>query len=374
MKRYLTPTVLFVCALACIRPLSGQQKAKPAADTLEMKDGERLIGHVTRADGSSIVFKSDLVGEVTVKWSDVKELHSNQKLAVIPKGVKMRARQVAATAPQGTVSANAETISVRRDTGQTETVPVANMAHVVDATTFTHDVARSAGIFEDWNGTVTAGASLVEATQNSRNFTTGIALVRGIPPETWLEKQSRTELDFTSSYGTVTQPGTPALKTNIFHAGAQQDEYFSPSLFAFAQGMFDHNYSQGLNLQQTYSGGLGWTALSTSTTELDLKAGMSYESQEFATGPTQNLIGSIFSENYLRKFHRGWTLVEQLNVSPAWNNSSALLANGTVMFTMPLYKRFNFTTGVIDAFLNDPPPGFRKNSFQFTTGITYTLK
>jgi hypothetical protein len=63
-----------------------------------------------------------------------------------------------------------------------------------------------------------------------------------------------------------------------------------------------------------------------------------------------------------------------LNVSPAWNNSSALLANGTVTFTMPLYKRFNFTTGVIDAFLNDPPPGFRKNSFQFTTGITYTLK
>jgi hypothetical protein len=30
--------------------------------------------------------------------------------------------------------------------------------------------------------------------------------------------------------------------------------------------------------------------------------------------------------------------------------------------------------GSLDTFLNDPPPGFRKNSFQFTAGLTYALK
>jgi hypothetical protein len=374
MKRPLISAALFVCALAGLRPLSGQQTAKPAPDNLQMKDGERLIGHMTRADDKTLMFKSDLLGEVTVKWSDVKELQTTQKLAVIPKNMKMRGKQLVASAPQGTVSANAETISITRETGQTETVPVTNTAHVVDAATFARDVARTAGIFEDWSGTATAGASLVAATQDSRSFTTGIALVRGIPPETWLEKQSRTEIDFTSSYGTVSQPGTPTLKTDIFHAGAQQDWYFSPSLYGFAQGLFDHNYSQGLSLQQTYAGGVGWTGILGPATQLDLKAGVSYESQQFTTGPGQNLIGSLFSENLNHKFHRGWILAQQLSVSPAWNNSQALLANGSVTFTMPLYKRLNFTTGIIDAFLNDPPPGFRKNSFQFTTGITYTLK
>ena len=40
---------------------------------------------------------------------------------------------------------------------------------------------------------------------------------------------------------------------------------------------------------------------------------------------------------------------------------------------MPVYKRLSFTVGTIDTFLNDPPPGFKKNSFQFTTGVTYAL-
>jgi hypothetical protein len=374
MNRRTFPLAIYVCSLACASLLWPQQAARPQRDTLLLNDGEQLVGRVSRGDDKTLVFKSNLVGEVTVKWRDVKELHTAQKLAVIPKGVKMRGKQLVATAPQGTVAATSELITVTPDTGQTQTEPVANTARVIDAATFARDVARTAGLLEDWNGTVTAGASLVEATQNSRNFTTGIALVRGIPPETWLEKQSRTEVDFTSSYGIVTQPGAPTLKTNIFHAGAQQDEYFSPSLFGFGQAMFDHNYSQGLSLQQTYTGGVGWTAIATSITELDLKAGLSYISQEFTTGPTQNLIGSVFSESYIHHFHRGWTLAQQLNVTPAWNNSTALAANGAVTFTMPLYKRLNFTTGIIDAFLNDPPAGFRKNSFQFTTGITYTLK
>jgi hypothetical protein len=172
----------------------------------------------------------------------------------------------------------------------------------------------------------------------------------------------------------VTQPNTPTVKTNILHAGIQQDEYFSPSLFGFGQALFDHNYSQGLTLQQTYAVGVGWTAISTSATSLDLKGGMSYVRQQFTTGPSQDLIGSIFSESYTHHFHRGWTLAQQLSITPAWNNTDAWAANGSVLFTMPLYKRFNFTTGIIDAYLNDPPSGFKKNSFQFTTGITYTLK
>lgn len=374
MNRRTIFVAIYVCAFSCALPLRSQQPAKAQPDTLLLADGEQLIGQVLRADDKTIVFKSAIMGEVTVKWRDVKELNTAQKLAVIPKGAKMRGKQLETTAPQGVVTANSETITIRRDTGQTQTQAVSYTAHIADAATFERDVARTANFFEDWVGTVTAGASLVEATQNSRNFTTAVALVRGIPPETWLEKQSRTEVDFTSSYGVVTQPSAQTLKTNIFHAAAQQDEYFSPSVFAFGQALFDHNYSQGLSLQQTYAGGLGWTPILTSTTELDLKAGLSYVSQEFAAGARQDLIGSLFSENYTHHFHRGWTMAEQLNITPAWNNSNALAANGGMTFTMPLYKRLNFTIGIMDAYLHDPPPGYRKNSFQFTTGVSYSLK
>src|SRR6266566_3733823 len=56
--------------------------------------------------------------------------------------------------------------------------------------------------------------------------------------------QIRTKLDFAASYGTVKQPDTPLVKTEIYHANAERDEYFSASVFAFAQAAFDHNFSQ----------------------------------------------------------------------------------------------------------------------------------
>jgi hypothetical protein len=40
---------------------------------------------------------------------------------------------------------------------------------------------------------------------------------------------------------------------------------------------------------------------------------------------------------------------------------------------MALYKRISLNVSALDTFLNDPPSSFKKNSFQFTTGLTYSL-
>ena len=61
-------------------------------------------------------------------------------------------------------------------------------------------------------------------------------------------------------------------------------------------------------------------------------------------------------------------------MSPSWTNSKALSALGNARLTLPVCKRLAVTIGAIDTFLNDPPPGFKKNSFQFTAGLTYALK
>ena len=64
---------------------------------------------------------------------------------------------------------------------------------------------------------------------------------------------------------------------------------------------------------------------------------------------------------------------EQLPRKKPPPNFSAYSAIGNATLTAPFYKRLNLTVGTSDSFLNDPPPGFKKNSFQFTTGVTYTL-
>ena len=128
-----------------------------------------------------------------------------------------------------------------------------------------------------------------------------------------------------------------------------------------------------MDLQQTYSGGLGWTVIQRANETLDLKTSVSYVRQQFSGAPNEDLIGSIFGEAFNRKFKRGFILDQHLTLVPAWNNTDAYSAVFNALLTMPVYKRLNGSAGLIDSYLNNPPPGFRQNSLQLTIGITYAL-
>jgi len=348
--------------------------AKPEPDVLIFTDGEKLIGQLMSAKGDSVVFKSDMAGEVTVAWSKIQELHTSHPFAVIGKNVTLGKHADVSQVPRGNVDMTDQKIAFEAAAGPPRTVPVADAGFVVGQPEFEKAMSHNAGLLQDWGGAVTAGASIVHATQDATNFTGGIALVRSEPTESWLLPSTRTLVGFNAAYGKVSQPGSPDIKTDIFHAGAEEDKYFSPRLFGFGQAAFDHNYSQGLDLQQMYGGGLGWTAYKTAGEELDVKAAISYIHQSFSAGANQSLIGSTFAEIYTRKFQHGILLNQQISFTPAWNNTSAYFGTGSVSMTFPVHKRLSLALAALDTFLNDPPAGFKKNSFQFTAGLTYALK
>jgi len=342
-------------------------------DVLILKNGEKLIGHLVRSHRKDVTFKSDTVGEVTVDWSRIQELATGGQFAIIRNGVKLRGQQDAATVPQGSIRATDQNITVTPTGRSPETIAVPDAAFVVSETAF-QNALHHPGIFEAWNGTLTGGLSLVEATQHSHTLTSNVSLVRTTPTETWLNPRDRTIVDFSSALGKITQPDTPTIKTNIYHADAERDEYFTPRVYAFGQAAFDHNFSQGLDLQQTYGGGIGYTVLANSASTLDVKGNFDYVKQSFQDAAhDQNLFAGSVAERYVRNMTHGIVLNEQLTFTPAFNNTSAYSALGTLAVTVPAYKRLNVSTIFTDAFLNDPPPGFKKNSFQLTIGLTYAL-
>jgi Protein of unknown function, DUF481 len=353
--------------------LFGQPPAAPP-DVLLFTDGERLTGHFVKATGSTLTFHSDALGDLTVDWQKVKELTSTAKVAVIPKGVRIRNPADATSIPQGTLTVQDQQVHLAAPTPPTAQAPIAlsGTNTIIDQAGFDKALMH-VPFLADWKGTVTIGVAVVNATQDSENFTGAVSLVRAVPTENWLEPRNKTILDLSDSYGEVTQPATPTIKTSIFHGDAERDEYFSPRLFAFGQGAFDHNYSQGLDLQQTYSGGIGVTVIQRANETLDVKGSMSYIRQQFMGAPNTSLVGSVFGEDFHRVFKHA-ALDQHLTLTPAWNNTSAYAGAFNALFTVPVYKRLNGSAGFIDTFLNDPAPGFRKNSVQITLGITYTVQ
>jgi len=346
---------------------------KPGTDTLLLTNGEKLVGHLESATDKTVVFKSDTIGEVKLDWSKIQELHSSGKFAAIPKGTKLHRSEDTGRVPQGAISMTDQRIEVTGAQAAPQTIPVGNIGNVVNEGSFQKAFQRTS-FLHGWTGGATAGVALTEATQNSTSFTAAINMVRTVPAGDWLDPRSRTIVGFNEAYGKITQPGTPTVKTSLYHLGVEQDWYLSPRLFAFAHAILDHSFSQGLDLQQTYGGGLGLVVFKETNQELDFKASVDYIDQRFETSSfNRHLIGSTFSETYLRTFVRGILLNEQAGISPAWNDTSAYSAFASAALTFPVYHHFGLTLGALDDFLNNPPPGFKKNSFQFTAGATYSF-
>jgi hypothetical protein len=352
---------------------------KPEPDVIVFSNGDQLTGTVERGSGDSVVFKSEMAGEITVPFAKIKELRAHGQFALLRKDTKTPVTNV----QEGTVGYSDSKVTLSSSTGTIESVEPKNVDFIIDKPTYDKQVIGHVPLWGGWHGTVTGGATFVRSTQNGSTFTASAALVRAIPLVTYLPPKSRSIVDFTETYGKLTQPVIPqtdppspdtVIKTNIFAAGFEQDEYISPRFYGLGHVNFNHDYSQGLDLQQVYGGGFGWTVIQQPKQELDLKADIHYEKQSFEVASSdQNLIGSTISEIYHRNLPKGIVFNENADALPAFNNSNAYSADATAGIVLPVYKRLgaNFTS--TDNFLNNPAPGFKKNSFQFVLGVTYTL-
>ena len=225
----------------------------------------------------------------------------------------------------------------------------------------------------------------MQATNFGTTFNLGLNLVRLAPMVPYLPPHNRQTFNLSEAYGKLTEPAIPqtipatpnsVAKTSIFHADFEYDRYFSSRFYALGDTSFDHSFAQGLNLQQVYGAGFGWTPLQRANQQLDLKVDAHYEMQQFLATegtPSQNLIGSTFAENYRRTLPKKLLLTETASILPAWNNSNAYSANGTIDLALPTFRRLTVNVGASDSLINDPPTGYQKNSFQFTTAIGYTF-
>jgi Protein of unknown function, DUF481 len=366
--------------------------AKPAPDVIVFTNGDQLTGTLERADGDSFVFKSDVVGEITVSADKIKELHAGGKFVALKKGEKITrtSKQPGAL----TYADNALTVADTKS-GTPEAVPVKDLSHLIDSVTYDHEVTSNPGIWYGWGGSISGGITLVESTQTGQTYNLAANLIRLVPSVAFLPPRTRSTINVLETYGKITQPVIPqtnpptpdiVAKTNIFHADAEHDKYFTSRFYGLVGVSFDHNFAQGLNLQQIYGAGLGWTLIQTPVQQFDVKADVHYERQNFIppiqiagqppvpATPSTNLVGSSFSELYHRNLPRKILFTETGTFIPAWNDFSAYSAIFGAGLQLPTYKRFSLNLSLLDNYLHQPAFGFKSNSLQFVTGVLYTLK
>ena len=391
MRRHLSLLLLsclaltpFANAQAPAAPPAAPPAAKPT-DVLIFSNGDQLTGKLVSVTAGNVVFNSDMAGTLTISIDKIKELKSGAQFALLRKGDVVGKTHV----PEGsvTVADGNLTLTPPAD-APPSVVPAKDVNYLIDQASFDQQANHKAGFRTGWAGSLTGGANLERSTTTGTTLSAGLNLVRAIPTVPWMLPRNRTSVDVLESYGKLstpvippTTPPTPAsvVVTNIFHADAERDQYFSPRLYALGDVSFDHNYGQGLQLQQVYGAGIGFTAIKDAKQELDFKADVHFERQQYTstagttTTPSVNLIGTTFFESYHRALPRKIVFNETLDVLPAWNTPKDYSANLNASLSLPVFKRLSATVAVADNFLNDPAQYYKKNSFQFITGVTYVI-
>jgi len=372
----------------------------PAPDVLVLSNGDTLHGKFVSETAGKLTFHTDPLGDISISWDKVKEMHVNERFGVLTSTAKLRGRKSVVQIPEGTLDVADAAVTLHDASGAAvPPIPTGNAQYIMDVAALDKQINHEPGFFTGWNGAATAGATVVSATDNQYTFTGGVNLVREVPTASWLDPRNRTIFAFTESYGKITQPaysyaptpGAPLLvedpsqvaMSSITHFGAERDQYLSPRVYALGQVDFDHNFAQDLQLQQIYGGGFGWTIAKSPKQEFDLKGTIQYEKQQFSPGTgnvNQDLIGSTFAATYLLHL-KLLTYTQGLAFIPAYNNFNAYSATETNAVTFPTFKNLGFSLGTIDTYLNDAPfigtssnPPTKPNSFQFTIGMTYNIK
>jgi hypothetical protein len=343
-------------------------KSEPEVkEELILKNGDRLTGQLLNSTGAEIKFKTDLAGEVTVALADIKELKSRREFAVVPKDAKNR--NDSALVPQGEIRIGEKGITVT-PTPSTSLglgaskvlagmeVPNSRIDSIVDDTSYQKEIHKRIGLRSGWDGHISTGTTTILSTQDSYLFQVNTALKRTVPTVEWLDPKLRSIVNFTLSAGKTTQPDTPTTITNIYHVDGERDLYFSRQGYYLGALSFDHNFAQGLILQQDYGLGVGATLFKKNSSELDITTDLHYENQQFnATADvsqlTLNLVGSALAEAYTRKWNK-LHFDEKLVADVAFNNAAAFSASGTSSVRVPVYKSLAFSVSIIDNFLNNP--------------------
>jgi len=331
------------------------------ADTVVLRNGDRVTGTAIKLDGGKLSFKTNYADAVVIAWDQVVNLTISQPM-VLPTSNG----NLTVTAIERTDAGLVVTASSGLSTLATADVTVLRSAADQEA----FEASLHPGWSRAWAGAANVSLALARGNANTSTFGAGFTAVR--PTQT-----DKTSLYANTLYSTNGN-ATPSTSANATGGGIRYDHNLNPKLFAFGTGDFYSDALQHLNLRATLGGGFGWHASATARQTLDVLGGVvwtreSYSASTAAVSKTNSFPALDLGETYSRKIGAGSLFTEQAYVFPDLSSLSKYQATLNTGFSTKLGKMFSWVTNLSDNYTSFPPTGTKGNDVVLTTGLGLTL-
>ena len=336
--------IAFCCSLLC-------------AEQVTLKNGDRLTGAILSVSDKKLTIKTEHAGTVTIDWDAVAQFSSDQPMVVT---------RTDKQTISGAVSTKDSEVTVNTPTG-TQTIPMANVSVMRSpADQAAYEKSLHPGMLEGWTGGGNFGLALARGNSDTTNLALGFDASRPTTTDKWT-------IQATSIYSTSVTNGVSSTTANAFGGFIRYDHNLSKKWFAFGlfAGLYDH--AQDLDVRISPSGGLGYHAIASKMTTLDLLGGFGYTYENYSPGPTNNLMNATIGDEFKHKFTANTTLSQDFYFFPYLNGGGGYRGVFDFGLASKLYRAITWNLSFTDLYNSRPVEGKKNNDLVFTTGLGLTF-
>lgn len=332
-----------------------------AADQITLKNGDKVSGAVIKKDGDKLTIKNDFMGEVSVPWSAITSVTSDAPLTVVlPGGAQVN----------GKLSTEGNNLAVQGTTPQPASAPIGQVTAIRNAVEQArYERLLHPGWLDLWAGYADLGLALARGNARTTTLTTSFAAVRAT-------SNDKTAAFFNQIYSTAQINRVNAATANAARGGISYDHNISSRLFLNVQGTAEYDNFQSLDFRGLIGGGIGFHAIKTDRTLLDLIAGGDY-AREIYTTNTRNLAELNGGDDLSYKLSGFTSLNQSFRIFYAPGQDQLARQQYRMNFDLgaatKIFKALSWQVTVTDKFLNTPLPGRKRNDILLTTGLRFTF-
>jgi putative salt-induced outer membrane protein len=328
------------------------------ASQIVMQNGDKLTGTIEKSDDKALVIKTDYGGSVSVQLSAIQAIDSDK-----PLHVSLQNGQKAV----GLLKTTDGKLEVQTSSGSSVPVTKETIKYIrSDDEEAAEHLLEHPTWKQGWTGGLTTSFAMTRGNSETKNL--GLAF-------TGDRKTMNDHLGLyaNSVFAANDAPtAVPNVTANATQGGARYDHDFATRTFGFGGGEFQTDDLQDLDLRSVFSGGIGYHAIETDRTTLDLLGGLNYTRENYST-IQRNLIALTVGEELTKKLGANTVLTQKLYAYPDLNESGEYRATFNFGTLTKLNKWLGWQNSFADTYVTNAPFGARQNDIILTTGLNISF-
>lgn len=351
--------------------------ANAFGDQVTLKNGDRLTGTIVKTDDKqeTLLIKTDLAGDVSVKWEAITAIVSTQPLHLALKDGQTIVGTVE-TEPSGTFDVTTKTTGEVKATKENVTY-VRN-----DAEQKAHDDEvyrlQHPKLTDFWSGLLDTGLSVTSGNSSTINYTLAAKAAR-------VTTRDKISLYTTAVYGKNNAVDPSQTTAHEIRGGVRGDLNISEKFFVFGFTDFGYNALQHLDLQNVLGGGAGYHVIKSARTTFDIFGGGSYNQEYFGAYTLPTIPPASFAavtikngeivvgESLDSKITSRTTVSESFSFYPDLSNTGNYRYSFNSNISTKLKAWLGWQVTFNDNYISNPPTGLKGNDLLFATGLRLTF-